>query len=322
MDKEIIQLALENLHQAAGIKAFWKSEGPIDGTLEFFENGQKYRFEIEVKGELRSHQIHRIEEHYKGNQNFMLLAKYILPKVKEELRQIGIPYLEGNGNVFIKKNGLFFYVDTKSPLARQKSKGNRAFTKTGLKVLFFLLQHKEAINWKHRELASKTQVGLGNIPQIIDGLKKTGYLMSLDQKNYAWENRKELLNRWISEYATTLRPGLLKEKYKLNGDWQSLKFEPYKTVWGGEPAADLLTNYLRPEKFILYTKESRMEIMKNYNFKADKFGDVEVIEMFWVQEKGRTAPAILVYADLILEGGKRNKETADRIYHEHIQPIL
>ncbi len=322
MEQEIIHKALEALKQTTGIQAIFKEKGPLDGVLEFGFNGANHVFTVEIKQELRTHQIQQIEKYFHNNEPFLLIANRLFPKIKEELRQREIPYLEANGNIYLKKEGLFLFVDTQKPLDIEKNKGNRAFTKTGLKVLFYLLQHKEAINLPQRELAELTHVALGNIPQVIDGLKETGYLIPLNNKTYLWENRKELLDRWIAEYATVLRPKLLKERYALKGNWETIVFDKNKTAWGGEPAADLLTNHLRPEKFLIYTKENRMDLIKNYKLMPDKNGEVEVLEMFWKINEGKTAPPLLVYADLMLEGGKRNKETAEKIYHEYIQPNL
>jgi len=322
MEQEIIHKALEALKQTTGIQANFRDKGPLDGLLEFVCNGANHIFTVAIKQELRTHQIPQIENHFKSNTPFLLIANRLFPAIKEELRQKEFPYLEANGNIYLKKDGLFLFVDTQKPLDIEKNKSNRAFTKTGLKVLFYLLQHKEAIHLPQRELAQLTQVALGNIPQVLEGLKETGYLLPLNQKTYVWENRKELLDRWIVEYATVLRPKLLKERFALKGNWETLAFDTTKTVWGGEPAADLLTNYLRPEKFLIYTQENRMELIKNYKLMPDKNGAVEVLDMFWKNDEGKTAPPLLVYADLILGGGKRNKETAEKIYHEYIQPNL
>ena len=65
-----------------------------------------------------------------------------------------------------------------------------------------------------------------------------------------------------------------------------------------------------------------MELIKNYHLMPDKKGEIEVLEMFWNKQEGETVPPILVYADLMIEGGKRNKETAEKIYREYIQPNL
>ncbi|AYQ31952.1 type IV toxin-antitoxin system AbiEi family antitoxin [Runella sp. SP2] len=322
MEQEIVYRALEALYQTTGIQAYFQPKKTLDGGLEIDFNGQKYRFTVEVKREVRIHQLQQVDEYFHRYDNFLLVAYHLFPKVKEELRNKKIPYIEANGNIFLKKDSLFLFIDTQKTLDVEKGKGNRAFTKTGLKVLFYLLQYKDAIHLPQRELAYLTNVALGNIPQVINGLKETGYLIPLNKKNYVWENRKALLDRWITEYATVLRPKLVKEKYTLRGDWNELALDNHKTVWGGEPAGDILTNHLRPEKFLIYTTENRMDLIRNYKLMPDKNGEVEVLEMFWKNTIERTAPKLLVYADLILEGGKRNKETAEKIYHEYIESNL
>lgn len=322
MEQEIVSIALENLRQTTGIEAFWQEKGQLDGVLDLTVNGRKHTFVVEVKREIRTLQLRQIEEYFHLHENFLLLANRIFPKMKEELRQKDIPYIEANGNIYLKKGDLLLYVDTQKVLDIDKNKGNRAFTKTGLKVLFYLLQHKEAINLTQRGLAEKANVALGNIPQVLKGLKETGFLIPVNRKTYLWENRTILLERWIAEYATVLRPKLKKDRFTLKGQWQAISFDNNKTLWGGEPAADMLTNHLRPEKFLIYTQENRMELIRNYRLIPDPNGEIEVLEMFWKQEKGKTAPPILVYADLMLEGGKRNKETAEKIYNEFIQPNL
>jgi hypothetical protein len=322
MEQEIVNIALENLRQTTGIEAFWQEKGQLDGVLDLTVNGRKHTFVVEVMREIRTLQLRQIEEYFHRHENFLLLANRIFPKIKEELRQKDIPYIEANGNIFLKKGELFLYVDTQKILDIDKNKGNRAFTKTGLKVLFYLLQHKEAISLTQRELAEKADVALGNIPQVLKGLKETGFLIPVNRKTYLWENRSTLLERWIAEYATVLRPKLKKDRYTMKGPWQAISFDNKKTLWGGEPAADILTNHLRPEKFLIYTQEKRMELIRNYRLIPDPNGEIEVLEMFWKQENDKTAPPILVYADLMLEGGKRNKETAEKIYNEFIQPNL
>jgi len=322
MKQEIVHLAIDNLKQTTAIQAFWHDKKPLDGILEISLNEQKQAFVVAVKREPRAHQLQELENYFHRHENFMLIANRIFPTIKEELRQKEIPYLEANGNIYLKKDGLFLFVDTQKPLEVEKGKGNRAFTKTGLKVLFYLLHHKEAIHLTQRELAENANVGLGNIPQVIEGLKETGYLLPLNSKTYIWENKKALFERWIAEYATVLRPKLVKERYTAKGDWKEIQFDNHNTVWGGEPAADMLTNHLRPEKFLIYTKEHRMDLIRNYRLMPDKNGEVEVLEMFWMNNQGKTAPPLLVYADLVLEGGKRNMETAEKIYNEYIQPNL
>ncbi len=211
-------------------------------------------------------------------------------------------------------------IDTRKDVVFKTEKANRAFTKTGLKVLFHFLNDFELINKKQREIARITGVALGNIPLIISGLKETGYLLQLKKGIYIWEKKEELINRWVNEYATELRPKLIKGKYHIKGNWKNIKVDNH-TVWGGEPAADILTRNIRPGKFILYTQEKNIDLMKKYKIIPGENGELEILDMFWNNEKNKkVAPPLLIYTELMLSGGKRNLEAAQLIYNEYIKP--
>jgi len=321
MEREIIHTALDNLYQNTGINGRFTPDTDLDGTLHLAIEGKETILVVEVKKELRRHQLLQLDNYRHRFNNFMVIAENIFPKIKEELREMGIAYLEANGNLFIKNEGIYLLIDTNKKNAVKKETANRAFTKTGLKVLFHLLNDKQLVNKTQREIADTVGVGLGNIPQVINGLKETGYLIQYRKQEYVWENRKELLDRWINEYATELRPKLFKGKYTFKKDWKNLHLNTQHTVWGGEPAADKLTNYLRPEHFILYTDEKQNDLIRNYHIVPQTNGELEVLEIFW-KPKDDIAPPIIIYAELMLTGGKRNKETAEKIYNEYIQPIL
>jgi hypothetical protein len=321
MKREIIDTALDQLYEQTGIRGQFLPNLKLDGSISLEIDRKKTILTIDVKQELRRHQLFELALFKKRYPNLMVVAKQIFPKIKEELREIGIAYLEANGNIFIKNDHLYLFIDTNKKLNVVKETANRAFTKTGLKVLFHLLNDKELINKTQREIAETVGVGLGNIPQVIDGLKETGYLIKYKKQEYIWEKRKELLDRWINAYATELRPKIFKATYTLRKEWQTINLNTQRTVWGGEPAADKLTHYLRPEKFILYTNEKQNELIKNYHLIPSLNGELEVLEIFWKPQKD-IAPAIIVYAELMLIGGKRNIETAHKIFNDYIQPIL
>jgi hypothetical protein len=321
MKTTVIQKAIENLSQNTGLKGHYTKGFDLDGTLCLEIQGKELNFVVEIKKELRRHQLLQFENYHKRYNNFIIVAEQIFPKLKEELREIGIPYLEANGNIFLKHEQFFLFVDTNKKFDVKKGKGNRAYTKTGLKVLFHLLNDKELVNKTQREIADVTGVGLGNIPQVINGLKETGYLIQYNKHEYVWQNRKELLHRWINDYSTELRPKLLNGNYSMKKDWKSLELKVGNTIWGGEVAADKLTQYLIPEHFILYTNEKQGDLIKNYHIVPQKNGELEVLQLFW-NPKNDIAPPIIIYAELMLTGGKRNKETAEKIYNDYIEPII
>lgn len=323
METEIINAALKNLFNETGVEAKWIAGNQLDGKVIFTINGNEHQYVIEVKRELRQYQIPQIKEFREKYKDFMVVADNIFPKIRQQLRDIGIPYLETNGNVFLKRKDIHLLIDTKKQDKVGKTDTNRAFTKTGLKVLFQFLMHPELINATYREIAERANVGLGNIPLVIDGLKQTGYILALDKKTYVWEGREELIHRWIDNYAIELRPKTFLAKYDITTEWRDIRLNPTKTVWGGEPAADILTNYLRPGKFILHTTENKKDLITKYRLVPNENGNVEVLEKFWDKNGHKeTAPPMLVYAELILEGGKRNKEVAQNIYERFIQTDL
>lgn len=319
MNADIILLALEQLKQETGIAAEYTKEG----ILQLQGPAKPVRFWVIQKDEPRNYQLAEFINLKKQHKHLMVIARQLFPGIREKLFANDIAYLDIQGNMFLKAPGFYIRVEGKKTIQRNANTGNRAFTATGLKVLFQFLQNKDLVNEPQRTIAHKAVVALGNIPLVLDGLKETGYLIHLNKKEYLWENRQELLQRWVENYATTLKPRLRKGRYRFTQPWQEIKLHAGKTVWGGEPAADILTQYLRPEQYTLYTQETTAQLMTNYRLIPDPEGELQVLEMFWPQlKKGVTAPPLIIYADLLTQGSKRNLEAANIIYNEHIQPNL
>ena len=107
-------------------------------------------------------------------------------------------------------------------------------------------------------------------------------------------------------------------------NWKTLTLNNEKTCWGGEPAGDILTNYLRPAELIIYTTETRNELIKNYRLIPDEKGTVKAFKKFWKKEEENKsiAPPLIVFADLMNTGDRRCMETAQKIYNEYLQDKL
>ncbi len=134
-------------------------------------------------------------------------------------------------------------------------------------------------------------------------------------------NKTELLEKWMVAYQKRLKPALQIGTFRfLNSDdyvhWEKVALMKGKTHWGGEPAGDLLTQYLIPEILTLYTDETRNEIIKNYRLVPDKKGKVQVYKKFW---NDIDVPPVLVYADLMNTGDGRCMEMAQKLYDEYLR---
>lgn len=323
---EILETALSNLEQNLKIKGYWSEfpKGEMDATVTIELPNGKRKFETIVKKEIRTNSLSLLNSIEK-KKDFLLIAYRIYPKYKKLLQDSGINYLEANGDIFIKNESSFILIDRNPPLKELESDSNRAFTKAGLRVFFILLMDNSNLFATQRELAEKAGVALGNIPLIIKGLRGAGLLLKKNSLGYQWSNKEEAIEQWILGYRNTLKPSLYKGKFKLsnNKDWKEIPLPNTGTYWGGEPGGDILTNYLRPEKLILFTDLKKTDFIKSTRLLPDQKGEIDVYQTFWSSEKSeaKNAPPILIYADLIINGDKRSLETAQKIYEQYITEL-
>jgi len=334
-EAEIVEKALENLEKGTQIMGNWVQNGPkeLDGQLTLTLENERIRFNTEVKTELRNHVIPQILDYNNRYAPFLLVVGRLFPKIKEQLRQHNVAYLEANGNFYLKKDQKWFLIDTNPTLPAEQDNRNRAFTKTGLKVLFEFLIDKPLVNQPYRQIAEQTQTAVGNVTNIIQGMKQEGFILQQTKNEIVLTNKEELIEKWVEAYEYNLKPTLKIGTFRFvnpETNWQALNFNLPKTQWGGEPAGDLLTNYLRPAELTLYTQETRNELIKNYKLIPDENGPITAFKKFWITERDTTTtttttttvPPLLVYADLMNTNEKRCRETAQKIYDDYIRPNL
>lgn len=227
--------------------------------------GKPLKFVLEVKRELRNHNLHKVLAQATNHDNFMVLANRILPGIKQELRAKHIADLEGNGNLHIDKP-VFIWLDNNKPLDPTREKTNRAFTKTGLQVVFLFLTDPLFINQPYRIIAQTAGVALGNVNNVMHGLQEYGFLLRRNNDEYILNNKKDLLDKWITAYQEKLKPALYVGNFRFmsmnaDRDWKDVDLKINETVWGAEPGGDILSKYLRPATLTLYTNELRKNLM-------------------------------------------------------------
>jgi hypothetical protein len=328
-ENQLIDIAFDNLIAATDLQIDLKSAPAkeIDGAalFRFGKNWEEVVFD--VKTTVQPVQLPKLEALKKKYPQLLIVTQHLYPKMKQQLRDLGINYLEANGNVSFKGENIFlFREDPAAALPVEAKVRGRAFTKTGLKLVFQLLVNEQLVNMTYRELAAATGVGFGNINVIMTDLKEQGFLLPLGPKTYQLHRKKELLEKWTLGYEQKLRPALHLGNFRfLNQkdfeNWERVAIDHEKTQWGGEPGGHLLTNYLLPGRLTLYTIEPRGALMKNYKLVPDANGTVEVYQKFWGYEAADNAhvPALLIYVDLMLTGDRRCMETAQKIWDEKLQ---
>jgi len=328
-ETEIIYEAINHLEGEGGVKATWKDAhgNGTDGTLSIsFNNNLHLDLHAEIKLEIRSSQINQLANLAQLYVPFIVVAARIFPKVKEQLRHNNINYLDAAGNIYIAQPNTYINISGKKNIPPQSFvKGNRAFTKTGLRVIYQFLMDPELVNASYRDIAHQTGTAVGNLNNIFTALKNDHYLLQLTKDEWKLVNMRKLLDKWIDAYEQRLKPSLSLGTYRFldTEDFTNWKKLPVaqETVWGGEPAGAFMTDYLRPEELTIYTSQSTAELMSRLRLVPDKSGRVKVFRKFWQYDNThpQLVHPILAYADLISKGDRRCAEVAEKIFNGLLQ---
>lgn len=260
-----------------------------------------------------------------SNRPIILIAQYISKDAASQLKERGFNYIDSAGNAFIKSNEVVIYIEGQKRRSAQLTNQSRAFQEAGIKIIFYLLSEPENLQHSYREIAENAGASKGSVSNVMAELEDLKFLMKTKDKRVL-KNKTELLERWMVAYNTVLRPRIIRHKMRFvneeaANEWRNLNNGD--TLWGGEPGGALLTNYLRPEKFTIFTNNDLPTIARSLNLVPDKNGNVEILQKFWKTENlnTNTAPALLIYTDLINSGFSRNIETAKIILENELRYI-
>ncbi len=330
MEMAIIHTALEALTDQTGIGATWKQgrtgkNKNVDGFVRLIINRHQQELPVEVKNRVVTANLPGLFAQKEKLGQLLVLAEHILPKHQEELKGLGIFFLDTAGNAYIHKEGFYILIEGKKPTMKVATDA-RTFSNGGLKVIFQLLLNEALLKGTVREIAAAAKVSLDTAHKTMTGLKAMQYLLPLKKEEWIWHNKTDLLKRWITEYDTRLKPGQFIQRFdflheKDFDNWKKIKFKDGLTCWGGEPAGELLTGNLKPKELTLYTQQSTMELIQQLRIVPRASGAIAVYRRFWPEQpvKKMTVPPLLAYADLVNTGERRNIEIAQTIYEQYLQ---
>lgn len=269
----------------------------------------------------------------------ILVADYINPKMAEKLRREGVQFIDTVGNAYINQLPVYVFVAGKPrPMgtATVKHGPNRAFDRTGLKVVFAFLCDPALINAPYRDIANMADVALGTVGWVLNGLKAAGLVLDKGKrKGRRITDYRRMLDRWVEAYPEKLRPKLLVGNYLAEDPywWKEIDIRDFGGYWGGETAAAFYTEYLKPAAVTVYLPEgtagkllAKARLRKAPEGAETEPGNVRIYNIFWPKMLGFEAetalrglvPPVLAYADLLATGDPRNREVAGMIYDEYI----
>ena len=330
-ETEILARAIENLQKTAGrVRVKYAqnrlADKGIDGQMNLLIGNKKADVHVIVKREIKPYHIPELVQTGRRHRPLLVVAERLYPAQREALRAENIGYLDTAGNIFLDLDDIYLWVEGNKETGLEKTPiTNRAFTKAGLKVVFYFLIHEDLLNLPYRTVAGTANVAIGGIKPIIDGLDEAGFILRVNKTRKVLQNKKGLLERWMAAYEQTLRPALFKGTYAILNteiaNWNKLPKVDEDYVWGGEPAAEKLTRYLNPGTLTLYTNNTQ-PFFATWRLLPKKEGPIKVYRKFWTDTKWdeqQLAPPLLVYVDLMLTDEPRCIETAEIIYKEYLK---
>ena len=262
----------------------------------------------------------------------LLVTEYLTPPMAERLRALKQQFADAAGNAYLEGPGLLVYVTgRKLPGHDQPSHAGKAYTLSGLKVIFVLLCDPDLVNAPHRTIAAAAGVAFGAIPAVLADLQQTGHVL-VSGKCRSLNANKRLLDEWALGYARRLRAKTLQATYvaKDAATWPLWPLDE-SALWGGEPAANLLVQYLKPGVLTIYADKlpPKLLVAQQLTVVRSVQPDQRVLEWrkpFWahvpVTTRSDTVHPVLVYADLLATGDARCIETAQLVYDQYLARLL
>lgn len=292
-----------------------------DAAIDIVVKNKSHLFLVEIKNELREIHLPRIiSKLAPAAEKWLLVSQYISKPNREILKQQGINYLDVSGNCHIHQGSLLLYINDRPVTPQRQPESGKIWNAAGLRLVFTLLNKPALVNEPYRIIASASKNALGTIGSLLKELETEGFIKTTN-KHSSIENRENLLNRWTENFFGTLRPKLFQGRFRFatpakKEQWKNISLN--KAWWSGEPAGALLTGYLHPEKFTLYSDLPKIELIKKLQLMPDANGELELLRPFWNTEAipadhADCVPTLLVYAELNTSFDSRNRDTATRL---------
>jgi hypothetical protein len=256
-----------------------------------------------------------------------LVTHYLSPNMIRACRDIGVDALDLAGNASLMEGEIVVIVSGRPRAAHSESPRARTWTRATLRVALALLTQPSLLNASYREIAQRAEVAHGTVQNAIRALIEHRDLIErADGGGLQFADAARFIDEWTTLYPRQLRESLVLGRYRAESNdwWRDAPALPDRCRFGGEPAAALLTNYLKPATVTAYCADAiPREWIMQARLRPDTAGNVEFLRAPIRLTPAESvppnvAPPMLVYADLIASGDSRNIETARMIRERYL----
>lgn len=273
------------------------------------------------------------------NAQVIVFTRWIPDVVAQEFREHKVFFADTVGNAYLWHPPQFV-VDIRGhrPEAKLGPEPGRIVEVAGLKICHLLLTQPEMLRKPLRAIAQEAQVGLGTAHAVMRELMAARWILPGKNDERRLADPKALIDAFVRGYALKLRPACLIGRYRhrnadpgaiLKAFRNRIVHEGTGKGWAvtGGLAAKEMTRHLEPDNVTMFVDEPTEQLIRQETMLPDRNGNVTLLRLFAPNAIGRIgqeeipfATPLLVYAELLNEGGPRELETAQMIFEKEIAP--
>ncbi|SKB12946.1 conserved hypothetical protein [Planktothrix sp. PCC 11201] len=345
----LFQKCLAYLESLPNIKAtlgesYFSSEVLADGELTISNSHNTVNYVCEIKTGVTNDVVEQVADYLthlggrlKPGQKPLLVTRSLSNLVVDQLLERNIEFIDVDGNIYLNSPGI--YVVVRNQTSKDSKNKSLEITSTALQVMYALLSQPNTL--KGDDIEQISYISGVSTKTVKSTLKKLHELDYITYKHGRYEiiDYVKLLERWELGYSETLRSKLLigtfspigKRNFSEIEDDLKKYADQYGYLIGGELAASILTEYLRPISAILHLGENvdYRQIAVKLKLKPDPEGSIALLESFGHDKYDQNefgglkniVHPLLIHAELVRTGNSRLKETAQLIYDRYIDEI-
>ncbi|SAK63759.1 type IV toxin-antitoxin system AbiEi family antitoxin [Caballeronia ptereochthonis] len=259
--------------------------------------------------------------------NPTLVTTHLSPHMIQACRDMHVDALDLAGNASLIEGNSVVIVSGRPRVAESKTRRSRTWTKSTLRVTLALLITPPLLERGYRDIAQIARVSHGTVQNAVRALVEHRDVFERpDGRGLQFADRERLIDEWVTLYPRQLRESLVLGRYRADSNdwWRDVPGLPGQCQFGGEPAAAILTEYLKPATVTAYCADAvPREWIMQARLRPDPAGNVE-----FLRAPVKLAPVdglppnvvapLLVYADLVGSGDPRNLETARMLRERYL----
>ncbi|WP_343996103.1 type IV toxin-antitoxin system AbiEi family antitoxin [Nocardioides dubius] len=253
-----------------------------------------------------------------GHEPVLHLIRHATQAQSEELRDLGVEYLDSSGNAHLHFGDVFVDVRGRRPRERgRRPTGQNPFSGRRSRVAFVLLAWPQLWEATNQEIADAAGVSMGTAHQGRLMLREAG----LDRGS----RQAELLDRWSAAWIASIGAKLTLGRFHARSlEVQKVSANDPMFCSGEAAVADLV----RPISLLLYVPALQPRLAAVNRWRTDGPNNVTLREAFW-SEPGAGLPEVqgipaapwpLVYADLRGAADPRLHDVARVVRERHVDP--